>query len=182
MKTKNYLRLTSFLFLFFGFIALLLFICIPFIFFVFLTKNTEFFQFTLKDPNALVLFSYHKSISGNPHTDATRHAIVTFVGILSLLLTGTTFWKISQLFRNLSMGETPFALKKIRDLQIIGRLFCLASFVPLLVYSPLLTLFTGEIDFVLGIDYSFIVGLILLVMAEVFRYGLKLQEFQEDVV
>lgn len=180
METKKFLRLTSVLAFFFkvtslfGFAASLLALTTLF------TQQKNWLSY---QPQYFSFFTYskvHTPLSGQD--ERFKEIITVFVAVFAAFIFGLAFLKISQLFKSLAQGETPFALSKVKILKKVGWLFVLLGLTPQLLYYPLLALMTHDIYVTFGLSSELIIGLILLVAAEVFRYGLHLQEFSEDVV
>lgn len=111
-----------------------------------------------------------------------------FVGFITSsvekFLLAYTFYHVSQFFLYLEKDVTPFSVKVYQKLRKIGCLLILADIGIPLIYSlilPFTTMKPVMIDLVMVSSLTF-VGVIILFMAEVIRYGVKLQEFSDDAV
>ncbi|MGX7198787.1 DUF2975 domain-containing protein [Enterococcus nangangensis] len=178
MRQKNFLRLTRLLQIFFTIAAVFCLFGVAFFLLLFFSNADASFEF---QPHLIILFNYAISAAtaARPQLEETFGLIF---GLLSLLIGSFTYFKVSRFFAELTTGESPFSLEKVNELRNIGFLFCILGVLPGLGYYPLLFLAKAGGSFIFGFTYELIVGLILLVVAETFRYGVSLQAFNDEVV
>lgn len=186
MKTKSYLRLTRLLgMLFFvaGVFGLILIVACLLGYFLSDSFSIDY------HPDMITFYSYsatNNGINGIVRTEVNyekiRNTVTLIVSIPTFILVSIANFNISALFNDLSQGDTPFTFDKARKLRKIAYLFCLLGVLPVILYPIVYSLVSGDIQITIGFGYDLIIGLILLVVAQVFQYGLSLQEFNEDVV
>ncbi len=177
MKKENYLNLTSFLSLIFKLVAYFNIFAAVFFFFLLLSKDSSW---EVNNSQTLVLLQI-KSGTFTPQKEIIAKYVSFIVGITNILLFLPINFKVSQLFKNLSRGTSPFTLDTVTTIHQIGKWLCWLSLFPLF-HSLLLSLFTWTLQLTIGISYDLFIGLILLVVAEVIRYGVELKEFNDEVV
>lgn len=185
MKTKSYLRLTRLLgMLFFvaGVFGLILIVACLLGYFLSDSFSIDY------HPDMITFYSYsatNNGINGIVRTEVDyekiRNTVALIVSIPTFILVSIANFNISALFNDLSQGDTPFTFDKARKLRKIAYLFCLLGVLPVILYPIVYSLVSGDIHITIGFGYDLIIGLILLVVAQVFQYGLSLQEFNEDV-
>lgn len=187
MKTKNYLRLTSFLSFLFKFVGF--FYIVSFIISVVAFFTSDSFSFEY-EPRMFSFFSFNTSnkvFDGNAATEVDYEKIYNFSGLIMtiplVILSIIVYFKLGNLFRDLAKGDTPFTFDKAKKLRVIAYFYCVLGLLPTFLYPIVFYIVSsGDINITFGVGYDFIIGLILLVVAQVFQYGLSLQEFSEDVV
>lgn len=93
------------------------------------------------------------------------------------------FYKGSNLFSNLSRGETPFSDKNYKLLKNLGVVLIAVNLLIPVLYSALITfLMPAGYYIVMGLNSEVVIGLVIYAMAEIIRYGVTLQEFSDDTV
>ncbi len=118
----------------------------------------------------------------NPKTDFPKSLPSTFAGLyfisaLMQLPIILIFWWSYGIFKELTIGRTPFVasiFQKIKKIGIIailfGALFSIVYSILLQVFVIGFTGFTNPINF-----YLILIGIILLIVSEVLEYGQRLQ-------
>ena len=118
----------------------------------------------------------------NPKTDFPKSLPSTFAGLyfitaLMQLPIIMIFWWSYGIFKELTIGRTPFVASIFQKIKKIGIIAILFGALFSIVYSVLLQVFvigfngfTNPINF-----YLILIGIILLIVSEVLEYGQRLQ-------
>lgn len=107
----------------------------------------------------------------------------TGAGALMLTMMAYIFSKASRLFTHLAQEETLFTNDFADQIKEIGMWLIIADVLPPVVSSIFMTLFTSATYyFYVGFSSMTVIGLLLYVISEIFRYGVTLQELSDETV
>jgi len=175
LKTfKLVCKVASFLLKVLGFFA---FITLPFALIIVILPGVRSSITLDVESSGLILF--RSGLIEESHRQLTALIVAP---IFSSIL-GYTLWKGSQLFDQLIEGYSPFSIDFRTTLKRISLLLIGMDILLPLVYSLVLSIILEDgYYFVFGIGSLFLVGLILYAVAEIFQYGIELQQLTEDTV
>ncbi|MGX7198788.1 hypothetical protein [Enterococcus nangangensis] len=180
MQTKNYFAMTNFLAILFKVILFILLFTIPLAWTIFFLKGDNLLSF---EPNFFFSIGYTQTILPLSTTEIFLKNISLLLANSVALLSGSRcLYLASSLFKTLSLGEIPFTLNNVRQLTKITQLLFFIGLLPQLLYYPLLILTIQETYLLVGLNLFLIISGVLFVVKEIFRYGVQLQTFSEDVV
>lgn len=92
-------------------------------------------------------------------------------------------WKGAQLFKRLADGETPFNSQFAKTLKLLSIVLIISDIAFPILYSIILTtIYEDGHYFTIGLSSSFLIGIILYVIAEIFYYGIELQHLADETV
>lgn len=90
--------------------------------------------------------------------------------------------KGSSLFDQLTEGHSPFNSEFTHTIKKISLILIIPDLIMPLLYSLIVTLLTDGYYLNVAVGSSFIIGLILFAVAEIFNYGIELQELSDDTI
>lgn len=150
---------------------------------VFSSLYTYFFTdtdiwFNLSTPS----FTFFNSGRGFPDEADFRLAALIdlpFTFFLSIYI----FWKVSQLFKYLSEGHSPFSFQFAQSIKRLGIIMIFSDILLPLFRSLLVSILMQEGYYILfGVGSSLMIGLILCAVSETFNYGIELQTLSDETV
>lgn len=107
----------------------------------------------------------------------------SFVVPLIVIVNCYVLWKGSQLFTYLADGNSPFSMDFSRSVKNLGLILIVSDIVFPIIYSLLVTIMMESgYYYIIGVGSSLLIGLILFAAAEIFNYGINLQQFADDTV
>lgn len=140
------------------------------------------FRFTYSGPS-IPLFSIGGSSEGVGITDAEEKLTSIIIVPLTVVVSSFILLKGSQIFTWLGKGETPFSEKfanAIKRLSLVLIIFDLL--VPIIYYSLLSLISIDGYHYTIGFGSTFIIGIILFIVSEIFKYGIELQYLADETV
>lgn len=140
------------------------------------------FWFTYSGPS-IPLFSTGGSSKGIGITDAEEKLASMIIVPLAVVVSSFVLLKGSQVFTWLGKGETPFSEKfanAIKRLSLVLIIFDLL--IPIFYYSLLSWISVDGYHYTIGFGSAFIIGIILFIVSEIFRYGIELQYLADETV
>ncbi|UJF15864.1 DUF2975 domain-containing protein [Jeotgalibaca sp. MA1X17-3] len=140
------------------------------------------FWFTYKGPS-IPLFSMGGSSGSVGITDAEEKLASMIIVPFTVVVFSFILLKGSQIFTWLGKGETPFSEKfanAIKRLSLVLIIFDLL--VPIIFYSVLSLISVDGYNYTIGFGSAFIIGIILFIVSEIFKYGIELQSLADETV
>lgn len=93
------------------------------------------------------------------------------------------YWKGSQLFNYLAKGQSPFSFEFSRSIKRLALLMIISDIIlPLFRSLMVTTLMENGYYFLVGVNASLMIGLILYAVSEIFNYGIELQRLSDETV
>lgn len=90
--------------------------------------------------------------------------------------------KGSALFDQLTKGYSPFNSEFTQTVKTISLILIISDIALPLLYSLFVTFLTDGYYLNIALGSSFVIGLILYAVAEIFNYGIELQELSDDTI
>lgn len=140
------------------------------------------FWFTYSGPS-IPLFSIGGSSEGVGITVAEEKLASMIIVPLEVVVSSFIVLKGSQIFTWLGKGETPFSEKfanAIKRLSLVLIIFDLL--IPIIYYSLLSLISVDGYHYTIGFGSAFIIGIILFIVSEIFKYGIELQYLADETV
>lgn len=140
------------------------------------TDRNVWFDYNMPD------FPIINSMRG-PMEEADMQLAALIVSPILILIACYIFWKGSQLFKHLADGHTPFSYDFAETVKKLSLVLIVTDVVSPLFYSLLVTLIMeGRYYYIIGVGSSFMLGLILYAVSEIFKYGVELQTLSDETV
>lgn len=134
--------------------------------------------FDLNSPSFPILHSVR-----NSPTEAQRQLAALIEVPFATTLGIYIYWKGSQLFHYLAEGQTPFSFEFSRSIKRLALLMIFSDIILPLFRSLMVTiLMENGYYFLIGVNASLMIGLILYAVSEVFNYGIELQRLSDETV
>ena len=93
------------------------------------------------------------------------------------------YGKAVRLFSYFTDGNSPFYMDFSRSVKNLGLILIVSDIVFPIIYSLLVTIMMESgYYYIIGVGSSLLIGLILFAAAEIFNYGINLQQFADDTV
>lgn len=138
--------------------------------------------FTYDGPS-FSIFSSGGSMNGYSITDAEYRLAAAIIAPLIVLVTSYVFWKGGQLFKRLADGETPFNPLFARSLKRLSLILIISDIlIPILHSITLSAIYQDGHEVIVGLTSSFVIGIILYAISEIFYYGIELQQLADETV
>lgn len=145
---------------------------------IFGKQGLEQAGFTIDDTN----FSFIHFHSGQFSLKTERLAAL-FVAPPFFSVFAYTLWKGGQLFNGLELGMRPFSASFVESVKHISKLLIILDLFLPVAYSLAMSLLIKNGYYIsLGFTETFITGLILYVVAEIFNYGIELQDLSDETI
>lgn len=129
------------------------------------------------------MFSSGHTMGGILITDAEYRLAATIISPFIVLVSSYVFWKGSQLFKRLADGETPFNFEFTKSLKHLSLVLILSDIITPILYSIILsTIYDNGHEVIVGLTSSFVIGIILYTISEIFYYGIELQQLADETV
>jgi len=146
-----------------------------------ITGNTNVW-FSYDGPS-FPIFSSGGSMNGMPITESEYRLAALILTPFLITISSYVMWRGAQLFKRLADGETPFNHKFAKSLKHLSVVLILTDIALPILYSIILsTIYEDGHQFVIGLSSSFLIGIILYVIAEIFYYGIELQHLADETV
>lgn len=142
--------------------------------------STSLLEMTGTRVEGLEIFSLNK---GNLD-EQTKYLALCFSGIILRSAQAYAFWQGGILFSILKISNQPFSKRFYDILRKVGLVLIVSDILSPLVYyvSASIMMTEGYTFTLLTFTSQSLIGLILIYIAEVIRYGNTLQKFTNDVV
>ncbi|WP_239256253.1 DUF2975 domain-containing protein [Listeria ilorinensis] len=101
---------------------------------------------------------------------------------IAMLLMAVALWIASLIFRDMKNGETPFRQRTVKRLKKIGTLALSYAIIPQIVYTVVYSLLIPGYKFTLEIGTAFVLALLIFCVAEIFNYGVSLQQESDEML
>ncbi|GAA0358393.1 hypothetical protein GCM10008932_08870 [Alkalibacterium iburiense] len=143
-------------------------------FYLVLFTDTGSFNFEIDGFSLFVSQSY---IEEEIFSTAALIVSPYIIGLFAYVL-----FKGSSLLDQLEAGHSPFNSTFAYNLKKISLVLIISDISTPLLYSLFVTLLADGHYFNIALGSSFVIGLILYAVAEIFNYGIELQELSDDTI
>lgn len=143
----------------------------------FFTVSTETSSFNF-DIDGFSFFVAQK----NHIEEETWSTAALIIAPLVICLHVYIFFKGSALFDQLTKGYSPFNSEFTQSVKLISLILIISDISLPLLYSLIVTFLTDGYYLNIALGNSFVIGLILYAVAEIFNYGIELQELSDDTI
>lgn len=142
----------------------------------FFTDSTIWFNLNM--PTFPILHS-----GRNSPTEAQRQLAALIEVPFATTLGIYIYWKGSQLFNYLAKGHTPFSYEFAQSIKRLALVLIISDIIlPLIRSLVVTTLMENGYYFLIGVNASLMIGLILYAVSEIFNYGIELQRLSDETV
>lgn len=146
---------------------------------VFVLKSDTWFNYA---PGALSTH-YSRNIPDVAQLENVLRTTASIITPIKILVSVFALWKGSRLFNRLSKGDKPFTHKFSKLIKRIGLLLMVTDVILPILYSLIVSAhLNGSLYVNLGVGSTFLIGLLLLVVAAIFDYGIELQFLSDETV
>ena len=145
------------------------------------TKNDTYNYYLYIDGEQYYPVDYNDygRIDENGNTDIRANIIIDNLnGIVKSCLIGIILLILCEMFKEIKQGLTPFSMKNVKRLRIIAILSFFVALLPVAVniLSSVIIFGYMSLNFTTLNYYVIIIGVVLGIISEVFRYGCVLQD------
>ncbi|WP_162921793.1 DUF2975 domain-containing protein [Listeria costaricensis] len=142
------------------------------------------FSFNVDRSDALFSVSTSfKAVVDDGKSYQTEQNWTIFIAVtIALLLMAVALWLASLIFRDMKNGKTPFQKLTVKRLKRIGTLALSYAIIPQVFYAVVYSLLIPGFEITLSIGTAFILALLLFCMAEIFNYGVSLQQQSDETL
>lgn len=138
--------------------------------------------FNYEGPSFNIFYS-GGSMNSYAITDAEYRLAASIIAPLLVVITSYVFWKGGQLFKRLADGEMPFNRLFAKSLKRLSLLLIISDILIPILHSMILSIiYKDGHEFAVGLTSSFLIGIILYAISEIFYYGIELQHLADETV
>lgn len=140
------------------------------------------FWFTYSEPS-IHLFTVSGSSQGIGITETEERLASMIITPLILVVSPYVLLKGSQIFTWLGKGETPFSKKFANGIKHISIVLILSDLLTPIIYHSLLSFISVDgYKYTISFGSALVIGVILFIISEIFKYGIELQNLANETV